>query len=49
MDWQDVIELNPDVLSDKPIIKGTRLSVEFILEFFGAGFTEGELLKIIRS
>lgn len=36
------IVLNPKVLAGKPIIKGTRLSVEYILNLLahGASFTE---------
>lgn len=33
------IVFNPDVLSGKPIIKGTRISVEFILELLSSGMT----------
>jgi uncharacterized protein (DUF433 family) len=32
MDWHDRIEVNPKVLVGKPLIKGTRLAVEFVLE-----------------
>ena len=30
---------NPDILSGKPIIKGTRISVELIMEWLGTGGT----------
>ncbi|HAN45918.1 MAG TPA: hypothetical protein DCQ32_05135, partial [Cyanobacteria bacterium UBA8156] len=30
MDWQSRITLSPDILAGKPIIKGTRIAVEFI-------------------
>jgi hypothetical protein len=32
MNRQDRIEVNPKILVGKPVIKGTRLPVEFILE-----------------
>ena len=32
MNWQDYIEVRPEVAMGKPIFKGTRLTVEFILE-----------------
>ena len=32
MNWKDRIEVNPAVLVGKPIIKGTRISVELILD-----------------
>ncbi|NLO50831.1 MAG: DUF433 domain-containing protein, partial [Bacteroidales bacterium] len=36
------IEINPKVLAGKPVIKGTRLSVQYILGLLasGAGFEE---------
>ena len=36
---------NREVLGGKPIIKGTRISVEFILELLASGVTESEILK----
>jgi uncharacterized protein (DUF433 family) len=39
------ITLNPKVLSGKPVIKGTRLSVEFILNLLAHGTTEAEILE----
>ena len=37
MDWQDYIERTPGVMTGKPIFKGTRLTVEFLLERLAAG------------
>ncbi|MDO8628875.1 MAG: DUF433 domain-containing protein [Phycisphaerales bacterium] len=31
VDWREYIVCNPDVLCGKPTLKGTRLSVEFVL------------------
>ena len=39
------IPLNPKVLAGKPIIKGTRLSVEFVLSLLAHGATEAEILE----
>jgi uncharacterized protein (DUF433 family) len=39
MEWSDRIVLNPEILAGKPVIRGTRLSVEFLLELFAAGQT----------
>ena len=39
MNWHDRIAVNPDVLVGKPIIKGTRLAVELILDLLAAGQT----------
>ena len=38
------IVLDPAVLAGKPVIRGTRLAVEFILELLAAGQSESELL-----
>jgi uncharacterized protein (DUF433 family) len=39
------IAYNPEILSGKPHIIGTRLSIEFILELFASGATKDEVLK----
>jgi uncharacterized protein (DUF433 family) len=39
------IVTNPEVLGGKLIIKGTRLSVEFILELLASGMTKEEVLE----
>lgn len=38
------IVLAPDVLAGKPIIRGTRLSVEFIIGLMADGWTEADIL-----
>jgi uncharacterized protein (DUF433 family) len=45
MNWRDRIEVNPDVLVGKPVVRGTRLAVELILELLAAGETESQLLS----
>jgi uncharacterized protein (DUF433 family) len=39
------IAYNNEVLSGKPHIAGTRLSIEFILELFASGATKDEVIK----
>ena len=39
------IEINPKIMFGKPVIKGTRLTVEIILEKLAYGETEYEILK----
>jgi uncharacterized protein (DUF433 family) len=39
------ITSDPEVLSGKPCIKGTRISVEFVLELFASGATHTDLLE----
>lgn len=45
MTWRNRITTNPEVLTGKPVIKGTRLSVEHILGLLAAGSTEEEILQ----
>ena len=39
------ITSNPTILGGKPCIKGTRISVEFILELFASGATFQDILE----
>lgn len=43
-DLQQRIETNPYILSGKPVIEGTRISVEVILEILSSGMEADELL-----
>jgi len=45
MDWQEHIVRRPEVMGGKPVIKGTRITVELILERLGDGWKEEDLLK----
>jgi len=45
MKWQHLIEVNPDVLIGKPVLRGTRLSVEFLLSLFAEGWTHDQVLE----
>jgi len=38
------ITANPEILGGKPIIKGTRMSVAFILQLLASHATEDEIL-----
>ena len=40
------IDFDPKILGGKPHVRGTRLSVEFILELVASGATREEILKI---
>lgn len=44
MGWEERIEVNPRVLVGKPIIKGTRLAVEFVVELLASGWSEQQIL-----
>jgi uncharacterized protein (DUF433 family) len=43
-DWQERIVADPKILVGKPVIKGTRLSVEFILDLLADGWTIERIL-----
>ena len=45
MDWREYIHSDPRILVGKPVVKGTRLSVAFILGLFAAGWTGQQVLE----
>jgi len=45
MPLSERIVVDAGVLAGKPVIKGTRLAVEFILELLAAGKSEAELVE----
>jgi uncharacterized protein (DUF433 family) len=45
MDWQKYIRCDPNVLCGKPVIAGTRISVELILEKLASGQTIEQILE----
>ncbi|AKB78930.1 protein of unknown function DUF433 [Methanosarcina horonobensis HB-1 = JCM 15518] len=45
MNWRERIVIDPSVLTGKPIIKGTRLAVEFIIDLLAHDWTESEILR----
>lgn len=45
MNWRDRIVSNPEILLGKPVVKGTRLSVELILGWLSQGWTQERLME----
>jgi len=45
MNWRNHITSDPDVLTGKPVVKGTRLSVEHILSLLENGWSETAILE----
>lgn len=45
MDWHEHIHSDPEILRGKPIVRGTRLSVEFLLGLFANGWTQEQVLE----
>lgn len=44
MNWRDHIEINDKVLNGKPVIKGTRISIEHIVKLLASGWSEKEII-----
>lgn len=44
MNWRDHIHSDPDILGGKPVVKGTRISVELILEYLADGGSVEDIL-----
>jgi uncharacterized protein (DUF433 family) len=44
MNWQDRIMVDSAVLAGKPVIKGTRLAVEFLIELLAEKWTHEQIL-----
>lgn len=45
MNWEDRIVSDPQVLVGKPTIKGTRISVELVLDRLADGWSEKDILQ----
>jgi uncharacterized protein (DUF433 family) len=44
MDWRTRITMDPAVLVGKPVVRGTRLSVEFVVELLANGWTTAQIV-----
>ncbi len=45
MSWSERITVDPEILTGKPVIRGIRLAVEFILELLAADQSEDQILE----
>lgn len=45
MDWRKLINANPKASTSQPAAPETRLSVEFLLGLFAAGWTQQQVLE----
>ncbi|MBK6350463.1 MAG: DUF433 domain-containing protein [Proteobacteria bacterium] len=45
MEWKNHIVVDPDILVGKPVIKGTRISVELLLDRFADGWSYDDILE----
>ena len=45
MNWQERIVIDLEILTGKPVIKGTRLAVEFIIDLLPSEWSETDILR----
>ena len=45
MNWKDRIVVDPEILVGKPVIKGTRISVELVMDRLSDGWTMEDVLS----
>ena len=45
MDWRERVVVDPKILVGKPVVKGTRLAVEFVVDRLAQGWPEEEILR----
>ncbi|MEK7476254.1 MAG: DUF433 domain-containing protein [Candidatus Coatesbacteria bacterium] len=43
-EWKNHISIDPSVMTGKPVVRGTRLTVEFIVDLLAQGMAEPEIL-----
>ena len=48
MNWQEHITADPVILVGKPVVRGTRLAVEFVLGLIAQGWPEQEITRNYR-
>ncbi|MBI2897586.1 MAG: DUF433 domain-containing protein [Deltaproteobacteria bacterium] len=44
MEWTGRIAVDPKILVGKPVVRGTRIAVEFVLELLANGWTQEQIL-----
>jgi uncharacterized protein (DUF433 family) len=44
MEWHDRIVVDPKVLTGKPVVHGTRISVELVVDLLAAGWSIAQIL-----
>ncbi len=45
MEWQGRIVMDPKILVGKPVIQGTRIAVEFLVDLLAEGWSNDQILK----
>ena len=49
MGWEELITVTPGVRSGKPCVRGTRITVQDVLEYLAAGMTEAQIVADFPS
>lgn len=44
-EWRTHIHSDPEILRGKPVVRGTRLSVKFLLDRLAGGWSKADLLE----
>jgi uncharacterized protein (DUF433 family) len=44
-DWRDRIAVDANILVGKPVIKGTRIAVELVIELLARGYAKEQILE----
>ena len=45
MDWHTKIITDPHILVGKPVVRGTRLSVEFVIDLLAQGWSNAQIVE----
>jgi uncharacterized protein (DUF433 family) len=44
VEWREHIVIDPDILVGKPVIRGTRIAVDLVIDLLGRGWTVDQVL-----
>jgi uncharacterized protein (DUF433 family) len=45
MDWHERIAVDPKILVGKPVVKGTRIAVELVIDLLARGYSKEQILE----
>ncbi len=45
MSWPDRIVIDPDILVGKPVVKGTRIAVELVIDLLARGWSQEQVMQ----
>jgi uncharacterized protein (DUF433 family) len=44
LDWRERIAVDPEVLAGKPVVKGTRIAVELVVDLLARGYSTDQVV-----